>query len=197
MHRLIRSRVLLTGVIALAGLSAWGQTLSQAEKRPPSLEAAVLYSPLGANVTTGNGFWAQGGSLQVVQRLYRGLGVAADVSGSHTGSMQNSGAGLSLVTATFGPRYTWAPRRSRMAFFGHALAGVACGFDGAFPHPSGTTTAADSQAFQLGGGMNYALMRPISWRVLEADWVRTELPNATTNAQNNLRLGAGVVLHLR
>jgi hypothetical protein len=28
---------------------------------------------------------------------------------------------------------------------------------------------------------------------LDAAWLRTQLPNATTNAQNNARLGAGVV----
>jgi hypothetical protein len=32
---------------------------------------------------------------------------------------------------------------------------------------------------------------------LDAAWLRTQLPNATTNAQNDVRLGAGVVFKFR
>jgi hypothetical protein len=31
---------------------------------------------------------------------------------------------------------------------------------------------------------------------LQASWLRTQLPNATTSAQNNLTLGAGVAFRL-
>jgi hypothetical protein len=34
-------------------------------------------------------------------------------------------------------------------------------------------------------------------RLVQADWVRTELSNAGGNVQNNLRLGAGVVFRIR
>jgi hypothetical protein len=46
----------------------------------------------------------------------------------------------------------------------------------------------------MGGGMNVPLTRRIAVRAFEADWLRTQLPNSTTNAQNNLRLGTGLVL---
>jgi len=32
---------------------------------------------------------------------------------------------------------------------------------------------------------------------LHADWIRTQFPNGTTSVQNNLRLGAGVVIRMR
>jgi hypothetical protein len=35
----------------------------------------------------------------------------------------------------------------------------------------------------------------VSIRLLEADWERTDLPNATNNVQNTLRVGIGVVIH--
>jgi len=31
--------------------------------------------------------------------------------------------------------------------------------------------------------------------VIQADWLRTQLPNSTTNVQNDLHLGAGIVFH--
>ena len=34
-------------------------------------------------------------------------------------------------------------------------------------------------------------------RAFEADWLRTQMPNATTNVQNNLRLGAGLIYRFK
>ena len=34
-------------------------------------------------------------------------------------------------------------------------------------------------------------------RALDAAWLRTQLPNATTSAQDNVRLGAGAVFKFR
>jgi len=48
-----------------------------------------------------------------------------------------------------------------------------------------------------GGGMNIPVTRHISIRAIEADWLRTELPNNAANVQNNLRLGAGFVYRIR
>jgi hypothetical protein len=41
------------------------------------------------------------------------------------------------------------------------------------------------------------LTRHVSLRVIQANWLRTQMPNATTNVQNNLLLRAGVVFHAR
>jgi hypothetical protein len=49
-------------------------------------------------------------------------------------------------------------------------------------------------AVLVGRGTNVALSRHLAVRALDAAWLRTQLPNATTNAQNNVRLGAGAVL---
>jgi hypothetical protein len=42
-----------------------------------------------------------------------------------------------------------------------------------------------------------ALSRHLAVRALDAAWLHTQLPNATTNAQNNVRLGPGVVFRFR
>jgi hypothetical protein len=41
------------------------------------------------------------------------------------------------------------------------------------------------------------LTHRLSVRAFEANWLRTELPNATTNVQNNLRLGAGILYRFK
>ena len=59
---------------------------------------------------------------------------------------------------------------------------------------AGLQTSANSFAAQVGGGIDYRLANRFAIRVLDAAWSRTQLPNSTDNVQNNLRLGAGVVL---
>ena len=50
---------------------------------------------------------------------------------------------------------------------------------------------------KAGGGMNLNLKPHLALRLFEADYLRTQLPNSTNNAQNNLQLGAGLVLRFR
>jgi hypothetical protein len=45
--------------------------------------------------------------------------------------------------------------------------------------------------------MNLALTPRLAVRLFEADWLRTELPNTGSNVQNDLQIGAGVVLRIR
>jgi hypothetical protein len=190
MHRQLGSILLLAG--ALMGTPAWAQTPSA--QRSGHLEVAVTYDAALSNQTTSNSFWLQGGSVQAHGEFWRGLGVVADVAGLHTGNIHSSGVGVDLVTATFGPRYTWSHRR--LSFFGQGLAGEANGLNSLFPGVSRAGSSGNSLAVQVGGGMNLSLSPRIAVRVFEADWLRTQLPNGTTDVQNNLRLGAGVVLRL-
>ncbi len=190
----IRVKVLLAGALMMAGLTAWGQQdQSSAKQTKGSLEVALVYNPLMSNVVGSSSFWMQGGSVQVHGQFWRGLGVVADVSGLHTANASASpGVGLDLVTATFGPRYTWS-LRGRYAVFGQVLAGEAYGLHSVFPAAGGANDSADSLALYVGGGVNLHLKDGFALRAIEANWLRTQMPNATTNVQNNLRLGAGLI----
>jgi hypothetical protein len=84
-----------------------------------------------------------------------------------------------------------------MSFFGHALGGGSFARNGAFPAPSITVNKANSLAMQLGGGVNVSLSHRLSLRAIEADWLRTQISDNTTNVQNSLRIGAGIVIRLR
>ncbi len=181
--------VLLLGATAITSLAA--------QSAPPApkghFEVALTYNPARSNEAGNESFWMQGACVQVEGRFLRGFGIVADVSGSHIGNINSSGVGLDMVTTTFGPRYTWSPARSRLSVFGQGLVGVANGFNSLFPAATGATTDAYGFAALVGGGVNARLSGHLSVRAIEADWLRTQLPNGTTDVQENLRLGAGVI----
>jgi len=158
------------------------------------LDLSVTYAgerSLKANTT--QNFWLQGGSVELGANVWRGWGIAADVTGTHAGSIGASGIPLSLVTVTFGPRYRWHASR-RLSLFGQGLIGEANGFRSIFPAATGTLADTNGLATQVGGGVDYRLSDRFAIRVLDAAWSRTQLPNSTDNSQNTLLLGAGIVL---
>jgi hypothetical protein len=162
-----------------------------------ALEVAVTYNAMrGGSVPNAN-FWMQGGSIELQARFYRGLGVVAEIASAHATNIQSSGVGLGLVTTTFGPRYNWAPAHQSYEFFAQVLAGEANGFNSVIPTTNAAIDSSNSLALKMGGGMNITLSRRIALRAFEANWLRTQIPNATTNIQNNLDLGAGLVFRFR
>ena len=189
--------LLAASLLVPAGLKA------QQTYKPDHHEAdvAVTYTEQYSNLVSTPTFWHSGGSVELSTQTYRGWGLAANVSGTETGSAANSGYGLSLVTAVFGPRYTYfrpgsVHRNHSLAIFGQGLIGQSWGFDSYFPSPSGVQTDAISFALHVGGGVDIGLSRHFAVRALQADWLRTQFPNANTNVQNNLGLAAGIVFRI-
>jgi len=182
-------------LVATSGLSAQAAKEPNAPFAPPSrLEVAVTYSATRSDVVGGSSFWMQGGAVQAHSQFYRGWGVVADVAGLHEGNIQSSGVGVDVVTATFGPRYTWHASHARSAFYGQALLGIANGFHSDFPTSSGTVSSSQSLAFKLGGGFNIDLTPHIGLRAIEANWLRTQFPNSSTNVQDSSQFDTGFVL---
>jgi hypothetical protein len=163
---------------------------------PPShrLDLSITYiAERSLKANTSQNFWMQGGSIELGANVWRGWGIAADLTGVHTGSIGTSGLPLSLVTITFGPRYRWHPDQ-RLSLYGQGLIGEANGFGGIFPTTTGSQPEANGLAAQVGGGIDYRLSDRLAIRMLDAGWSRTQLPNSTDNVQNTLRLGAGIAL---
>ena len=88
-----------------------------------------------------------------------------------------------LITATFGPRYVWSLPHRRLVLYGQALLGEAHAMNSIFPSSTGANSTGNSLALQIGGGINLPLTQHFSVRALDAEWLRTQLPNATTNVQ--------------
>ena len=111
------------------------------------------------------------------------------VGGTYTGLLQ------------FGPRYRWkvparySPKGKPTSLFGEAMIGGVKGFDSIFPASTGSTSTASALATQIGFGVDLKLKPHLDLRPLEVSWVRMQLPNSTTNVQNDLRVSTGIVLH--
>lgn len=179
--------------VAAAGLSAQTMAGAAGSSAGSKIDLAATYSTTRSNAVGGNSFWMQGGGVQVHGLIYRGLGIAGDLSVLHQEDIQSSGVRLVLATATVGPRFTWQLSHTRYAFFGQTLVGIAGGFHSVFPESYGVSSTAKSFAFKAGGGLNIALTTHVGLRAIEADWIRTQFPNSTNNSQSNLQLNTGFV----
>jgi hypothetical protein len=185
---------IVMGAAALLPAGLWAQQ----KNAQPVVDLAMTYSAQRGNLTSGQSFWAQGGGVELTATFYHGLGIAANVTGTHAANISSSGVGLTLVTTTFGPTYTWAVPQHRsspgpLRFLSESLIGIANGAGSVFPDPLGAQSGASSLALQIGGGADLELSRHFALRLVHADWLRTQLPNATTNVQNTLQLDAGIV----
>ncbi|MGA9670614.1 MAG: hypothetical protein WBQ94_15495 [Terracidiphilus sp.] len=162
-------------------------------ERQGHLDVAITYDATEATAIRGSSFWMQGGSVQAHGQFLHGLGVVAEISGAHVGNINSSGLALNLITATFGPRYTWSPAHRRYSLFGQLLGGEGFGFNGLFPDSSGGSDNANTYAIKSGGGVSVSLSRHVAVRALEVNWLRTALPNGITNVQDNVQFGTGIV----
>lgn len=190
--------VLLLSAMANMPLTAQ-RTLQQKHtpKEPQAhLDVAITYDSTRTNAVTGSNFWMHGGAIQMHGKFWRGLGTVAHISGTHTGNIHSTGLGMELVTATFGPRYTWSPAHGRLSLFGQILVGQAIGFNGVFPESSGASDSANSFALREGAGMDVVLSRHLAIRVLDVNWLRTSLSNGGSNVQNSLQFGTGFVFRI-
>jgi hypothetical protein len=188
-------------LVLLAAVMGCDVAMGQKASKVEPVDVAITYDALHANHITGDTFWMQGGAVELGARLYRGLGIAARVEGSHVGAATTNRVPLSLVTTIFGLRYTVTSRSGRYVIFGEGLAGESNGFHSLFSKGSGpvdsptagTTTSANALAVEAGGGLDVRLSEHLALRAVDIRYLRTGFPNSTTNIQNNLNLGAGIV----
>lgn len=182
-------------ILGLAlGVCLLGGTAASVAQQEPKLDAGVTFiAERSLKANTSQNFWMEGGSIELGANVWKGWGIAADVTGTHTNSVGNSSVPLSMITTTFGPRYRWQANK-KWSVYGEGLIGEANVFHTLVPTPSGADTSGNSLAIQVGGGLDYALKQRFAIRLLDAGWIRTQVPNSTNSVQNTLRLGAGVVV---
>lgn len=204
----IRGRVLLVSACILAGSAGWAQQgqkpAQSAVYHAVSADVAVTFAAERSQVAPDQGcFWFKGGGADAALTLWKGVGIAASLTGDQSSNI-TPGVDADKITYLFGPRYTrtvWHESSARanerhLQAFAQGLFGRTYGFDGLYPASGAATASANSFALQAGGGLNLYVTRRFGLRLLEADYVRTLLPNAAADAQNDLRLSFGVTLHL-
>jgi opacity protein-like surface antigen len=192
MHLSRISRITFCLLLLAPALVVRAQELHAAQS--PRIDVAITFdAERSLRSATPESFWMQGGSIELGTNTWRGLGIVANVTGAHTGAIGESSIPLSIVTTTFGPRYRWHADH-RVSIYVEGLIGEGNGFKSLFPTVRGSETSANSLAAQAGGGLDYRLSQHVAVRAVEAAWQHTQLPNGTNNAQNDLRLGAGIVV---
>jgi hypothetical protein len=167
-------------------------------------DLAVTFAAERSQATADQGgFWFKGGGVDAGVTVWKDLGIAASLTGDHASGIAPS-VDANKITYLLGPRYNYTPGRRnvgtanerRTQLFVQTLFGGVHGFDGLYPTNNTTTSRASAFALQAGGGVNLYLTKRFGLRLLEADYVRTNLPNGAANAQNDLRLGFGVTCHM-
>ena len=168
----------------------------------PRAEVSLAYSPTEVNAGPGQCgcFFMNGASIEGNFRTYRAYTTVVDVSAMHTHEIHNTGQAFSMLMFTGGERLNFRIGGDRFYYlkpFVQGLAGVAHGFDSAFPDKAGfIQPTANSFALLVGMGLDYKYRRHLSFRVIQADYGYTRLPNAASNEQNLLRISTGVTVHL-
>jgi hypothetical protein len=190
----------VAGVVLMVGIGWMSAAAQRVETAPPyaPLEISFNYSYARSNAAPGQCgcFNMNGGNSEVAFHAFRALSMVADLTGERASSI-GPAVGLSLVSFTVGPRLSHRFSGGRFTPFVQGLVGAAHGFDGLFPGANGSASgAASSLAVLAGGGLDLKMNRHVAIRAVQADYLRTQLPNGQGNEQNLLRLGAGIVLRV-
>jgi outer membrane immunogenic protein len=167
----------------------------------PRPELAFGYSYVRSNVPPGGCgcFSLNGGNATFTWPLGSGkFAAAGDINVVHAGSVSSQGESLTLGTYTAGARYLPFAGHSAWQPFGQALIGVAHStgtlVQGA---NSGSANAGAAFATNIGGGLDLRTGSRFSIRLVEADYLLTTFDNGSNNHQNNIRIGAGVVIRFK
>jgi outer membrane immunogenic protein len=187
--------------LATTGLRAQVTTPAGRDFALPRAEFSLAYSPTEVNAPPGKCgcFFMNGLSAEGNFRAYRGFTAVVDATAAHAGDIQKTGVPSSMIMVTGGTRLNFRVGNDRFYYFkpfAQGLVGVAHGFRGAFPDKQGfIQPTANSLALLVGIGVDYKYRRHLSFRVIQADYGYTRLPNASGNDQNLLRISAGVTYH--
>lgn len=158
-----------------------------------SVDIGLSYTYLRSNILPGcNCVSLNGGSAEAGVTLVPRLRALADLTLVHRGGITPDGYALTQFTYTFGVRAFPLPPEKRLQPFGEILLGGAHASGSLAPANTGIGTANNSFAFQTGGGLAYRLLRHVTLRAIQADYLLTTFSNGAANRQNDLRLSSGI-----
>ena len=187
--------LLALGLIACIAPAASAQSAPQVKRLDaPRFDFSVGYLNIRANAPPGicNCFDTNGGFLEFGAHLTNRFSIAGEFTGNRAAGISSLGQDLTLTTFTVGPRFSY--RTHRLIGFGEVLVGGAHGSDSYFPSATLVRPSASSFALSAGGGLDFELTPHFALRALDVKYLRTTLPNGTSNEQNQLMIGAGLVV---
>jgi outer membrane immunogenic protein len=160
-------------------------------------DVALTYHWVHTNAPPGGGcgcFALNGGGISGSWNLGPQLAVVAELSVDHTGKALSSAESLTLVSYLAGARLhlpdPWMHGPHALQPFAQVLVGGAHAGGGI----AGVADGSSAFAGRLGGGVDLPLTYGISVRLVQADYYLTDFGNSADNHQNNILIGAGVVI---
>lgn len=185
-------KALAAGWLLSCTTALLGQAMTTAGVR--SGDAALTYQYIHSNTQPGQCgcFSITGADLSASRLLFTDRTAAVlDISAATAKNGPGTGNSLTLVSGMLGGRY-YGPPVYHVAPFAQVLAGIA--------HAGGGIAGAGDDSYALaariGGGIDLPLSERFSVRLLQVDYYLTEFTNGSTNRQNDLLFGAGIVLRL-
>ncbi len=166
-------------------------------------DLAVNFSAERSSTVSGvyGNFWMTGVGGNVYYNVWHGFGPVADAYFMRAPNIAPH-IDLSEYTYLGGLRYTFgtgsesrAPRRLQV--FAEGLGGRVEAFNSLFPGSTSTGTQKNASSLEIegGGGIDWRVGRKIGFRVAQADFVQTYLPNGQLNLQRNIRVSSGFSAH--
>ena len=189
------SKVLMLVIGALGLPAAWAQSKPQFKLLDATrYDFSIGYNNIRANAPPSDCqcFEMNGGFVFGSYHVNDWFRIAGEYTGGHSSNISSLGQGLTLMTFTGGPQFSY--RFHRFTPYGEVLVGGAHGSDSYFPSRTSSSTSASSFALSTGGGLDFYLTPRFSIRALDVQYLRTSFPNGMGNEQNQLMLGAGVVI---
>lgn len=145
-------------------------------------------------------FYMRGATVDFAYTPFHGFGPVVSLNGLAVTNLRTQ---IDIHQATFlgGGRYTWSLGHisptvwtRRGSIFGEGLVGLTHATDGYYPSGNTLSSTASGFTYSFGGGINYNIYHRFELRVMSHYFV-SELPNAGTKKQENIRVSAGVNWH--
>jgi len=178
-------------------LSLFGAAqIVKAQEQASKLEAygGYYYVRFNVNASAAGGgpaesFNGNGGGGQLEYNTNNWLGVVGDLAGYGATATTNGALVGGAFTYLFGPRVNF--RHGKVTPFVQAL------FGGIYTTAGiGTSASENNFAMTAGGGIDVKVSKHVSVRPIQAEYFMTKIPDNLNNRQDNLRIGAGIVVRL-
>jgi opacity protein-like surface antigen len=188
-----KHQIAIALLLTLAGGLVFAQR--SAAQTTPAFELGGNYTYVRANAAPGDCgcINMQGGSGWGNFNLTRTLGVVGEVAAQHASNIGPLSASLTLTSFLAGVRYK--PKSWRVFIpFVQVLVGGAHASGDMAPGTPGIPGSSNALAMTAGGGLDIRLSEHFAVRAFQADYYYTRFTNGVNDHQNNVRLGAGLLI---
>ncbi|MFZ0798190.1 MAG: outer membrane beta-barrel protein [Terriglobales bacterium] len=180
--------------LALALLAAAPPMKAQEQATKLEAYGGYYYARFNVNanlpgVAPSETFNGNGGGGQLEYNANNWLGVVGDMAGYGATATTNGALVGGGFTYLFGPRVNF--RHGKVTPFVQTLFGGIWTTDGI-----GHSGSENNFAMTAGGGIDLKVSKHVSVRPVQAEYFMTKIPDGLNNRQDNLRVGAGIVVRL-